>query len=370
MRFRRSTARPPYLNRVDQRRLLVMVGLLVLVLVGMRLAANPNAWNWLFVGQNRKAADEKRRERPRSPSSRPQAPPRALPLKPGEFRAQATAGGDRSRSAVAAGPVAAKRPRPSLRVSAGTAINPRDLGRPEDGVGLTYRELDAYYAVLAKAAKVPPRKLRRIARNDVSYTMLMDSPDEYRGAVVSLEGRLGSLKRLPGTRRELGLGTLYEAWIVTPASARDPYRVVISELPDGLVPQDLYETPPHVRAVGYFFKVQNYAVNEQRDHLAPLLLAKRIEPVPAEELQSPGLGIAPWVIGAALALGAVLAFTMWRFSAGDRQFARERLRQYERERDREAAGLNALPAGDDADEFFKRLSEEASEGGPGDKASG
>ena len=56
MRIRPSGKPIPYFNRKDQIRMLALVGLLALVLIGMKLAANPASWHWMFVGQN--AADE------------------------------------------------------------------------------------------------------------------------------------------------------------------------------------------------------------------------------------------------------------------------------------------------------------------------
>ncbi|RMG37340.1 MAG: hypothetical protein D6725_09020 [Planctomycetota bacterium] len=47
MRFRSRRQPVPYLNRRDQLRMLAMLGLLMLVVIGMRWAARPSSWYWL-----------------------------------------------------------------------------------------------------------------------------------------------------------------------------------------------------------------------------------------------------------------------------------------------------------------------------------
>jgi hypothetical protein len=60
---------------------------------------------------------------------------------------------------------------------------------------------------------------------------------------------------------------------------------------------------------------------------------------------------------------------MWRFSIGDRQFAEQQLQRYGASQTADASDLKHLDAGDDPQEFFRRLSEtetaaEARDDGP------
>lgn len=361
MRFRNSTKKPPYLNRRDQRRLLYLFGLLVLVLVGMRMAANPKTWNWMFAGQSQSKQTVDAKEDSQGEQPKPDRPPARL--KSDEFRATTSSKKEGAKTpATKAAPQAAKKQKAaggsSVRLSHDlfpAKMDDRELGITED-------EWEAYKAVLKHVQQVADTDLQRDARENVSFTRLRQTPDALRGAVITIEGRLGSLRKIPAGKVDHGLGPLYEAWIVTAESDNEPYRVVFSELPAGLEPTELFDPPPDVRATGYFFKVQKYEAKpngeEYRYNHAPLLLAKRIERLDATNSQVGGFELAPYVIGFALVVGLVLAFAMWRFTRGDKQFSKEHLQRFEEQSHEEATDLNRHEAGESPEEFFARLSQE------------
>lgn len=345
MRFKSSSKQPPYLNRRDQRRLLYLFGLLVLVLIGMKTAANPNTWSWMFAGN---AASDKTDETKKSGKS--------SPLGGNEVRASTS-----SKSSAKTQVAKTTKVTPDGNDLPAGIVLPTTFDDRELGIGLG--EWPAYVAVLDHVMKADVAELREKAKQNVSFTKLRQTPEELRGSLIHIEGRLGSLRKIPPPKNDHGLGQLYEAWIVTAASDNLPYRVVFSELPDGLEPQDLYQPPHNVRVTGYFFKVQKYEAKPNgekwRYENAPLLLARRIDLVEPPDLS--GLSLAPYVISFALIVGGILAFAMWRFTRGDKQFAAEHLSRFEEQKHEEATGLNRHEAGESPEEFFARLSEDDGE---------
>jgi hypothetical protein len=376
MRFRKTSTPPPYLNSRHQRRLLMLAGLLVLVFVAMRVAAKPETWSWLFAGAKNASKTATPARQAKTAAKQPPSP-----LERDEFRANAV---DARRS---------NRARPSAASSGVALASAPDAATPDaatpDAVDLTldgklfakvedatyavpFKELDGYYAVLARVAVVPQQALQDLAKRNgpVPTSVLRNEPKSHRGRAITIDGKLGSLKVLPNSRPELGLKTLYEAWIVTPDSDNDPYRVVFSELPQGLQPRDRFDDPPQVRATGYFFKVQTYELKpgDDQSHTTPLILAKRIQPLDVSEAAPQTSGLAAYVIGFALVLGAILAVFLWRFSIGDRQFAEQQLQRYDVSRQANPSDLKHLETTEDPQEFFRRLSEADSAAKPGNDA--
>lgn len=362
MRIRRSTKPPPYWNRTDQRRLLYLLGLLVLVFVAARFAARPQTWSWMFRGSSPQEAQKTDHKS----SDAKTGQKRELPLKSGEFRATAKSPG----KTVAKTAEPPQKLAPPVKLDGKTIrLDPALFTDMKDGeLGIQASELQAYRAILKHVAQVSQDELKKNARTDASFTVMRNSPDDFRGSVITIVGRLGSLKPLDEPVEDLGLKKLYEAWIVTPQSKGLPYRVIISELPEGLEPKDLFKNPPEVRVTGYFFKVQKYYVDKERlkpSKRAPVLLARRIELVPPNEAVSQGLKLAPYVVGFALIVAIGLAITIWRFTKGDKKFAAEHLQRYEKKSSGDVSDLNSISAGETADEYFERLTAEEDSDRPG-----
>jgi len=366
MRFRKTTNRAPFFNAAHQRRLLFLVGLLVFVLLAMRVAANPGTWSWLFVSEETTQNDETTKDVAKTSADNDDRTSSQSKLKPKEFRSPAKDSEFSPDSDKPSTTPDAKRRAVDAAVAetcgqTGIALNPHLFETVEDReLGATYNELPAYHAILRHVAGVNQNALARNAQQ-VAYTVLMHNPDHFRGNVITIEGRLGSLKRLPASEVEGSLKELYEAWIVTPGSGKDPYRVVVSELPAGLEPQDMYDRPPEVWVTGYFFKIQKYEVEQREDipryHYAPLLLAKRLERVDREGTAVNGRGLAPYVVGFALLMGGLLIVTLWRFSNGDKKFAETHLKRFDATQKEDVSELNGLEPSPNTEEFFRQLSE-------------
>ncbi len=135
--------------------------------------------------------------------------------------------------------------------------------------GIMAAEKPAYDAILSKLRSESLAELESIAHGDLPFAVLMLAPDRYRGEIVTLEGDVRRINKLPES---------FEAWLFTAESGLNPYRIVFPSLPDGVPLGDDLTPPIRVRVTGYFFKRFSYATANDF-HTAPLLLAKTLTPL-------------------------------------------------------------------------------------------
>jgi hypothetical protein len=140
-------------------------------------------------------------------------------------------------------------------------------------------EIDIFCQILALAHFTSAKAFAKAARHDVSYAHLFNEPEQYRGQVVHVSGRLVRLQRFkpPDDARGLGVSNQYEGWIMTDRYGENPACVVFTALPDGLrIDEDRRLNIEDVGFDGYFYKRYRYKAydskkaNEFRD--APLLI--------------------------------------------------------------------------------------------------
>jgi hypothetical protein len=219
-------------------------------------------------------------------------------------------------------------------------IPPETLANIKDGKTLPARsteglEFDALIEVLTQTWYTSPGAFEKAARKDLSFTQLFQNPEQYRGEVVHLEGRLRLLQRWdpPLMAREAGVPAMYEAAIFDDASGSNPYLVFVMDRPDKIpLNEKVNET---VAVDGYFYKkwryksLDSFKPNEFRD--APLLIGRSLKVRKAppgtgttEELPAWAMYAAAGVVGV-LTVGVVLMFLLafW-LRRGDAQ-AQERL---------------------------------------------
>jgi hypothetical protein len=162
----------------------------------------------------------------------------------------------------------------------------------------------AYDLLVLHARQMPADVLRRAARRDLTFAHLF-GPEraKYRGELVHVEGRLRLLRRYdpPDTLRDGAwhISDLYEGWVFIEDYGKNPYCVVVTELPGGLKPAEKLDLPVAVDA--YFFKRYLYGARDGR-RLSPLLIGRTITPL-AEPAGQTG-GNVVWAVP-----GAVLAAT-------------------------------------------------------------
>lgn len=163
------------------------------------------------------------------------------------------------------------RPFPKLLLQPGRIRDRRGLfnGDPE---------IEDYAEVLALAHFTSAAAFAKAARHDVTYTHLFNEPEQYRGQVIHIAGRLVKLARFdpPPEARGRGVGDLYEAWIMTDAYGENPACIAFTDLPAGLKADAERKYNIEVSFDGYFYKRYRYKAydtkkaNQFRD--APLLI--------------------------------------------------------------------------------------------------
>ncbi|MBW3538685.1 MAG: hypothetical protein KY476_00295 [Planctomycetes bacterium] len=320
MRFRGSQTPPPWLNRRDQFRLLRMVGLLVLVMVAVKLAADPSIWRTLlFMGE------PQQQSAPSDESDRRTTADKTA-LRDDEFRSQNAPKADVAVSPAPKGEGAAAgagRPAAEQTLSIDPAVF---VDVEDDFVGLRAKEADAFYHVLDKAAAVDQEALQAAAAR-VDYAVLMDDPRRFRGTPLTVEGELKGLTKTAVPPNDAGIETVYEAWLFNRDSWPNPYCIRCLEVPEGIPMGSRISQTVRVRVTGYFFKNFGYA-SEGGFSKAPMVLAERLEWLKSKPAAHIGESkLIPWLAGIAGAIGLILAVAVWRFLAGDRKFEETHLKR-------------------------------------------
>ncbi|MEZ6145021.1 MAG: hypothetical protein R3B91_06230 [Planctomycetaceae bacterium] len=317
----------PYLNRRDQYRLLTLLGLLCVMMVAIKWAAQPSSWHWLVPPERQSAGDiPELKEIDFRVKAQDQSalPPDAFRIV--ELDEQGEDGPEGSEA-------------PSTEVDV-----PADLLSPieDNTVGLRRKELPAYELMLSRVDELTEHEATEAAQDDVAFTVLMLQSENYRGKLITVRGDLRRLTEFPAPK-DSGFDILYEGWLFTRDSGTNPYRIVFTQRPVDVPLSESINPPVQVAVTGYFFKRYGYA-SQGGQHVAPLLIAKNpriiptVSPVPGDgsELQRIMLTAIGVIVFAVMCLG------IW-FYQSDRRFRRSRLSKIASERlDASAEDLQAL----------------------------
>jgi hypothetical protein len=152
-----------------------------------------------------------------------------------------------------------------------------EKGIPEGGL-----EAEIYCKVLELANYTSAAAFKRAVRTDITYSHVFNDPDDYRGEVMHVEGKLKRVNRYkpPWDAAQKGVNDVYVGWVFSEYLGSNPYRVIFTEWPADL-PRDLLgkESIPgdyKVAMDGYFVKKYRYParMNSGRgtDRDAPLLI--------------------------------------------------------------------------------------------------
>ena len=216
-------------------------------------------------------------------------------------------------------------------------IDKRYLDTVKDNtVGVRRDESEAFYWLLDHARRVPSANLQRAAQEDVQYINLMTEPDRFRGEPITIEGDLWRLYELDASKNGYGVAKIYEGWIFTGDSSNHPFRVVCTSLPSGIEPGENLRKP--VKVTGYFFKKEGYQSNGGV-HIAPTLLARRININTMPNGIPLTAGILPYMIGAIMSIGLALLVTIVGFAISDGRSSREGMDRLRRQPQMSFAGL-------------------------------
>lgn len=270
--------RPPsyYLSRRYQRRMLVLVALLGVVLLTMKYVRRPEVWNWVFQGGPQ---EEARRIDNRL---RPQPPKREIP---GTFVARAEVPPSDGSDGLYPG------------------VNPGYLRDVRDDSPYRAAEAKAFFHILHLLQQADQQQLEQASPEKVTFLQLYEQPSSYRGQLVSMRGyvraawprQAPSLKFAPEHGLYGGLGTVTgmactianefgvegytEVWL-QPRERPDMVMMLYTlELPENFPTGD--ELKEDVTATGIFFKRIAYGAKGTY-RTTPLLLTKslRWEPPP------------------------------------------------------------------------------------------
>lgn len=201
-----------------------------------------------------------------------------------------------------------------LSVAKPSRIDEHNVGKLFDSVtdnafGIPVAEKPSYDLLLSRARSASSDELRN-AIKDVPFAVLMLEPNQFRGKLLSISGEVRRAAQLAESPTSPKQDRTFEAWIFTADSGLNPYRVVFSELPDGIPLSDEIQPPIRVRVTGYFFKRFSYATSKDF-HTAPLLLAKTLDVLPSDRhsLQQPRQGFSQKMTFLTLGILFTLAIT-------------------------------------------------------------
>ncbi len=223
----------------------------------------------------------------------------------------------------------------------------------DNTVGVRRDEAEVFYWLLDHARRVPAASLQRAADHEVQYINLMTEPDRYRGEPVTIEGDLFRLYEFEAGRNKYGVTKVYEGWVFTGDSSHHPYRIVCTSLPNGIEPGENLRKP--VRITGYFFKREGYRSNGGV-HIAPTLLARRININPMPNGIPLTSGILPYVTGAIMAIGLAILVTIVGFAIGDGRASRAEMQRLQRHPQPSFVGIH-LPETISVEESLRQLAE-------------
>lgn len=360
MRFQ-QTNRTPYLNRGDQRRLFVMVGMIAIMVFAIEFAARPSSWYWLTGRPADAEPNEKEKPEPPRPT-----------IQKIDFRPDM--------KASSLGPqvirvVGGKTPADADRYKPGSNT-PQDVDTAEhelelapelielikdNAVGIRESERELYYYLLAKTRDVPPKMLEEVSRPSIAFAVLMNESKDRLGEIVTVKGELRRLAAIPAGKNEFGIETIWEGWLFNADSGLNPYCLRMTSIPEGIPTGQELGSGIVVKVTGYFLKRYGYPAQQDRLHVAPLILAKSVRWYQKRPTSVPDdMGIVPYVLGFAGFLGVTISILLIRFRSSDREFEKKHLRRLTAAPEGAIAAINDLPTFELEDSLRQLSAEHAS----------
>ena len=306
----RSSRRTPYLSRRDQFRLAVFAALMGVVVLAIQRAGDPASW-YCLTGHPRQQEHQAHKQTP------------------SHSKVDFSVDADEELTSDNTVRIVDNTPAGETILQAELSISPQRLTVIQDNsVGIRDSERDLYYELLARVRDAPTEKLELAARDDVAFPVLMNESSKYIGQLLTVEGELRRLQPYPFGQNEHGINQLYEAWLKTLDAGDNPYRILCTRIPAGIPEGMNIEPGTLVRVTGYYFKRYGYPAQENRLHVAPLILARDIHWFSSRKtsrsIPDDG-GVVPYVLVLAGFMGTVITLLLWQFRRSDRQFERQHL---------------------------------------------
>ncbi len=269
METRRFPPVRDYLSGKEQRRLLVLVAALGLVLYAISEVRDPRYWRWLTE----------------------EAPPVAVD---DASERDGVAEEDRADTLV---------PLPRFDRNLLTPI--------QDDAPFRDDEQAAWFGLLATLRDADPRALAEASLGEVTYVQLFDQPEVYRGRIVTLRGIARRVLFMDAPANEEGIRGYYQVVLEPADGSNSPVILYVLELPEGFPTGG--DVSAKVAVKGYFFKRWVYTARD-RIRSAPVVLAKKLKWRPDAEPEKPARKPPSLllVISGGAVLAGIILFTVIR----------------------------------------------------------
>lgn len=260
-----------YLNRREQRRLLLLVMSAGLVMILIQEASKPKHWAWIRGGP----ALAPPAVNPRQP------PPRAVhrPL------AADPAGAELAEAEEQPKPPVRRTLAPDEFIIEGDArhdlpqgkhyfrgVRADLLGRVRDDAVFRSAEAGSFYNLLDVLKATSEDELQQASLGDVSFMQLYTQPKEFRGDVVTISGTVRRVQTKRLAENPSGIEQYYQV-ILEPSDRSYPVVVYCLELPDRFPTGEHLNEP--ARLTGFFYKRWAH-MSGKGISTWPLLLSKTI----------------------------------------------------------------------------------------------
>jgi hypothetical protein len=287
--FRQSAMAPNYLGRREQRRLLVMFGLLGLVFYAMYIAQKPETWYWMWGGP-----EAARNWNNLSPEAEQVA---AIDTRLKLEESEGVAGG-----------FMAPAPKALPPGEYFPGVDPDLLAEIRDDTVFRGAEHEAFFHLMNVLHETEARQLAAASRGPTAFVQLYEQPDHYRGKLVTVRGTLLRAFLLPAPKNDYGIEEYYQTWIRPHDNRANPMVIYVLKIPAGFpTGMNLSE---EIECTGFFYKRWAYKAADSI-RTAPLLLASTVEwnrpVVKPDEPVSPGSVMT--IVLAGLGLGGLILFT-------------------------------------------------------------
>ncbi|MSU77429.1 MAG: hypothetical protein EXS16_04950 [Gemmataceae bacterium] len=165
--------------------------------------------------------------------------------------------------------------------------------------------------------------------NYVKYSHLKTRPAEYRGKIVTVEGRLKVIRKheAPPYLRDPLIKHIYTGWVVGPHKTLPPFTIAFTELPTDMRVSETLDFP--VNFIGYFIGLVKFPPDtpKQKEVISPYVIGKTFTLVDAKKIgeikdedtdkTSYAYHYIIWTLGAIILVATLIASMNIWFRRGD-----------------------------------------------------
>jgi hypothetical protein len=167
------------------------------------------------------------------------------------------------------------------------------------------------FALLDILQRSDLEKLRKASLGRIAYAQLFRQPNEYRGRLVTVSGRVHAVHRIELFKNEYGIKEYYQVWLAPFENRTSPIVVYCLGLPKGFPTGK--KVAEEAEVTGFFLKRWAYQATDAV-RTAPELLAKTLEwrKRPLMRQESPGgIGSLLLIVAAAIVVAAATAWLIY-----------------------------------------------------------